>query len=80
MNGNGASFYIGKRHGNNQNSKNDKLRITLTASAMGVYTRLRKLLLNITTNNAQKCYVIVETSTIDKPNNFTAVDDCSLSG
>lgn len=57
-----------------------RLRVTLDASTMGVYTRARKLLLNISSNGASGCKVLVETATKGSPSSFTTVNTYDISG
>lgn len=54
----GNTFYIGAR--STGNTVNDQLRITLTAGSMGLYTALKKLLINISTNYATGSRVKIE--------------------
>lgn len=58
-------FSIGKRTGSS-NTINDKLRIILNSNAAGgnVYTNLRRLLFNVSTNGSTGCTVKIETRTI----------------
>ena len=72
----GDSFYIGKR--TSKNTINDKLRITLNASKMGVYTRFRKILLNISTNYAAGSNVTIERSLKGTPTVFTKYGEGSI--
>lgn len=58
VSGIGAELYIGGR--TTSTTVNDKLRITLKAGAMGVYTSAKKILLNISTNYSTGSNVIVE--------------------
>jgi hypothetical protein len=64
------------------NTANDRLRITLNAVAMGIYTCPRKLLINITSNVVKEPYatVKVEYSTIGKPTSYTVYDTYNISG
>lgn len=64
------------------NTANDKLRITLNAVAMGIYTWPRKLLINITSSVTAKPYatVQVEYSTIGSPTSYTVYDTYNISG
>ena len=72
----GDSFYIGRR--TSKNTINDKLRITLNASKMGVYTRFRKILLNISTGYATGSNVTIETSLKGNPTVFTKYGEGSI--
>lgn len=73
-----TSFYIGGRSTNT--TINDKLRITLNAANMGLYTRLRKILINISTNYAKGSNVIVEKSMSGSEATFTTIGTYSISG
>ena len=60
-----GGIYIGKKSSataSNPATVNDKLRITLNATSMGIYTRLRKVLINVSTNGATGSNVTVERS------------------
>lgn len=74
----GASTYTGAR--SSGNTANDKLRITLNAGNMGVYTRLRKLLINVTTNYSTGANVIIEKALNSDLTTFTEIGTYSLSG
>lgn len=64
------------------NTANDRLRITLNAVAMGIYTRPSKLLININTNVTTEPYatVKVEYSTIGNPTSYTVYGTYNISG
>lgn len=72
-----TNCYIGKR--SSGTTVNDKLRITLNASQMSVYTTLRKLLININTNYSTGSNVKVETKTYSATD-FSEVGTYLLSG
>lgn len=58
-----------------------KLRVTLKAQTMGVYTAAKKLLLNVATCGATQCSVKLETSTIGTPTDFSQFGtSCALNG
>lgn len=78
VSGNGSSYTIGAK--TTGVTLNDKLRVTLNATAMGVYTKARKLLLNISTSGATGSYVIVETSKKGSETTFTQVGRYNISG
>lgn len=59
---------------------NDMLRITLDGYAMGVYTSVRKLLLNVSTNGATGCKVLVEAAKNADLTTFTELANESISG
>lgn len=73
-----ANYYIGAR--SSSTTVNDKLRITLNATNMGVYARLQKLLINISTGYATGSNVIVEKSMNGSESTFTTVGTYSLDG
>lgn len=64
------------------NTANDRLRITLNAVAMGIYTWPRKLLININSNVIEQPYatVKVEYSTIGNPTSYTVYGTYNISG
>lgn len=84
VSGLGAHFQIGKRSGVSNstavNTVNDKVRITLHAANMQVYTRLRKLLINITTNSAKGCKVLIERSLIGSETTFGTLGTYDITG
>lgn len=84
VSGIGTSLNIGKTSGvansKPKNTINDKLRITLNATDMGVYTRLQKLLINISTNYAKGSNVIIEKAMKGSLTTFTTVGTYSISG
>ena len=79
VSGIGSSYSIGGRS-STANTVNDQLRVTLNATDMGVYTRPRKLLLNITTNYAKGSKVKVEYATKGAPTKFTTLGTYDISG
>lgn len=61
----GSSICIGKKSSataSNPATVNDKVRVTLNATSMGVYTKLRKVLINVSTDGATGSNVTVERS------------------
>lgn len=78
VSGIGTEYYIGAR--STSTTINDKLRITLNATSMGLYTRLRKLLIYISTNNATGSNVIVEKSMKGSESTYTTIGTYSISG
>lgn len=78
ISGIGAGFAIGERV--RGNTVNDKLRITLNATNMGVYTRLYKILLHINTNYSTGCNVIVEKAMKGSETTFSTVGTYGISG
>lgn len=73
-----SSFTIGNR--TTGNTVQDKFRITLDAQKMNLYTRLRKIFLNISTNFAKGSYVELETATIGDKITFTKRTKNDISG
>lgn len=57
-----------------------KLRITLTANKMKVYTRLKKLLIEVSQNGTSEFKVDIETAQRGSDTNFTALKTTFLSG
>ncbi len=78
VSGNGNTYYIGAR--SSSTTVNDKLRITLNATNMGLYTRLRKLLINISTNYATGSNVIIEKSMKGSESTYTTIGTYQISG
>lgn len=78
VSGLGQTYNIGAR--STGNTVNDKLRVTLIGGTMGVYTLLRKLLLNISTNYATGCNVKIEYSMHTSQDTFNTLGTYSLSG
>lgn len=78
------ALYIGARTGTSNsapvNTVNDRLRVTLKATSMGVYTRLQKLLIYITTNYAKGCKVLIEKSNKGSATTFSTVGTYDISG
>lgn len=79
ISGIGSSFKVCGPN-NTHGSTTDALRITLNATVMGVYTRPRKALINISTNGATGCTVTVEYSTNGDPTNFSTLGTYSING
>ena len=73
-----SNIYIGGR--NTGNTANDQLRVTLDARTMGVYTRGRKIMLNVSTDNSQDTKVKVEMSKIGTPTTFEYDATYNLAG
>lgn len=78
VSGNGSTYYIGGR--STSTTVNDKLRITLNATNMGIYTRLQKLLINISTSYATGSNVIIEKSMKGSESTYTTVGTYQISG
>ena len=78
VSGNGNTYYIGGR--STSTTINDKLRITLNATNMGLYTRLRKLLINISTSYAAGSNVIIEKAMKGSETTFSTIGTYQISG
>ena len=76
----GTSFTIGQRSGAGVNTVNDQLRVTLNATNMGVYTLLRKLLINITTNYAKGSTLKIEKAMKGSETTFKEVGSYEIAG
>lgn len=68
---NGTQFYLGKKA--SSQTINDALRITLSATAMGVYCNLMDLLIQVSTNSKNPFLLKMEYSKIGEPENFIQV-------
>ena len=73
-----SNIYIGGRQSGN--TANDQLRVTLDARTMGVYTRARKIMLNVSTDNSQNTKVKVELSKIGTPTTFVTEGTYDVAG
>lgn len=81
IDGNGGYFRIGDPTGaTSRASVQDKLRVTFNAPSMGIYTSLKKLLLNVSTNGAGGCKVTLETSIANTPDVYTTRGTYSVNG
>lgn len=82
FNGRGSNFILGKKGETvGSGSVQDKLRITLDATAMGVYFRIKRLLINVSTNGTSGLHVDIERATIGAPDTFASVrTNISLNG
>lgn len=78
VSGNGAGYAIGGRYSGT--TINDKLRITLNATSMNVYTYLRKLLINISTSYATGSNVKIEKAMKGNETKFSLVNTYNISG
>ena len=78
----GISSSISTGNRTKDNTANDRLRITLNAVAMGIYTQPSKLLININTNVTAEPYatVKVEYSTIGNSTSYTVYGTYNISG
>ncbi len=59
---------------------NDRLRVTVTANDCDVYTMLKSILLNVSTNGSNKCTVTIEQSLIGEPDDFAVISTNNLGG
>lgn len=80
VSGIGTAYYIGYRNGTNVNTVKDQVRITLHAPNMGVYTALKKILINVNTLYATGCKVKVETAKRGSETTFTVLGTYNVSG
>lgn len=78
VSGNGNTYYIGAR--STSTTVNDKLRIILNATNMGLYTRLRKLLINISTSYATGSNVVIEKAMKGSETTFSTIGTYQISG
>lgn len=60
--------------------ESDQLRITLHATNMGVYTRAKSLLIDLTTSGSNNCKVKVETATKGNPSAFSTRGEYPVEG
>lgn len=74
-------LYCGKKTSSTQTATvDDMLRITVNAWNCGVYTFLRKILIEFATNGASNTVVKIESATIGAQETFTVVDTFNISG
>lgn len=59
---------------------NDRLRVTVTANDCNVYTMLKSILLNVSTNGSYKCTVTIEQSQIGAPDDFAVISTNNIDG
>ena len=59
---------------------NDRLRVTVTANDCNVYTMLKCILLNVSTNGSSKCTVTVEQSLIGAQDDFAVISTNNIDG
>ena len=81
LTGDSPSFYVGNRKSGG--TEDDTLRVTLDASAMGVYVRLRKLLIRVTNQSGvgvRHATVTIEISTIGNPDTYKAFGTYTVAG
>lgn len=75
-----TAFAIGKYGSRNTNAPNARLRITLNASKMSIYTKLQKVLINLSTNGATNSKVLVEYSNKGSETTWKTVDTYRVEG
>lgn len=77
----GTNLTIGKV-GNRERyaTVDDRLRVTVTAIDCNVYTALKSILLNVSTNGSNKCTVTIEQSLIGAPDDFAVISTNNLNG
>lgn len=75
----GQNFYIGGSASATVTT-DCKLRITLNATSMGLYTLLKKILVNISTNGASNCSVIIESSNKGSETTWSTLRTSAISG
>lgn len=75
----GANLTIGKVW-DRYATVNDRLRVTVTANDCNVYTMLKSILLNVSTNGSSKCTVTIEQSRIGAPDDFAVISTNNLDG
>lgn len=78
VSGLGTTYRIGEK--TSGITINDKLRVTIDATGCGVYTSLKKILLNINTYGSEKCFVLVERALKLDPAAFESVGTFEISG
>ena len=74
----GSMFYLGGR--STGSTANDRLRITLAATAMGVYMTVKKLLIEVSTDGASGTAVTVEYCSNDAPTEWITLGTYPVSG
>ena len=79
VSGIGQSVYVGAKN-NSAATVNDWLRITFVSDTMGVYTALKKFLINVSTSGANNCTLTIEHSTIGDPDVFIEDKITSIAG
>lgn len=80
ISGIGHPYYIGGHDTTGTHTINDKLRISLCARQMNIYTRLRKILINMNSNYSTGCTVHVEHSTYEAQTTFANDGVWNISG
>lgn len=76
-----VGLYYGKKTESSQIvTADDMLRITVNALTCGVYTSLRKILIEFATSGSTNDFVKIESATIGDPETFTVVGTYNVSG
>ncbi len=75
-----SSVYIGGGTSLVQKTLDDQVRITVNATKCGTYTALKKILLEISSNGAQKVKVLIEKAKGTAPEEFTEVGTYDITG
>lgn len=78
VSGIGTNLYIGKA--TSGITVNDKLRVTIDATACGVYTAAKRIYMNISTQGATGCSVTLEYSKKGSESSFTQFGTYTISG
>lgn len=77
----GTNLTIGKVDNRDRYATvNDRLRVTVTANDCNVYTMLKSILLNVSTNGSSKCTVTIEQSLIGAPDDFAVISTNNING
>lgn len=77
----GTNLTIGKVDNRDRYATvNDRLRVTVTANDCNVYTMLKSILLNVSTNGSYKCTVTIEQSQIGAPDDFAVISTNNIDG
>lgn len=77
----GTNLTIGKVDNRDRYATvNDRLRVTVTANDCNVYTMLKSILLNVSTNGSHKCTVTIEQSQIGAPDDFAVISTNNIDG
>lgn len=77
----GANLTIGKVDNRERYATvDDRLRVTVTANDCNVYTALRSILLNVSSNGSKKCTVTIEQSLIGAPDDFAVISTNNIEG
>ena len=75
-----TAYFIGKHTTNDTVTVNDKLRITINASTCGFYTKLKKILIYVSTNGARGAYVELQKSYQGTETSWSSSERYSIDG